>query len=588
MRWNANETETLKKEVPVRAPGKLMAGNFTFYFSIKRKPGPDIGQSISFESVIGNWLNNKGYVQSFRNDLPPASVLIVAGPKTHVVMSANEVIPRQAADRLISPLPEMIPLPQVKLSLDANLPFLPEANPAALIKLGVSSISLQLSGILTDGIPLNRLQAAIKNNPQLKARARANDQNLIIITEVVRASKIRLLLMDKDGNLLGDGVNKSALQTALGSNFESDTPGVGFLREGVNLGFKAAKVSAVATVLGGEVELQLNPIPVRQLLVMISDAAVATRSTTSDFRLFGLIIAQGNYNAKSLRAGGELPGAFASAQMVADKLQQLIPTENGNDLQLLTSRQRGGLYDPGKRITKSELVLRVRQFVQQMRERTAGAKPKAVIFYYFGHGLADGISHSVYLVPESFEDRPEKSVNDLDDLLVSVDWVRDQLLQISDNVILLIDTCRKHAQESEELRRLWGDALIQPAEGISGVLDVLKFMSGIYGPSPMLFASKDGVSAPVVRFRVGDQESDVGPLAVRLHVLFEQVSTRKEALTIKDFVNHMQEPFALTGDGDSRHGAGAVIRAYTALRRDFAEDLPPLVLVRSQGQVRMP
>jgi hypothetical protein len=536
---------------------------------------------VSVESEIDRWLKERGYVlyEPLGSNLPPASVFTVKGAGTALVMTPVEVSPDIATFIQSSRIPQSINLQKIDLTSTAQLPFLPEVDVAALTAQGVKWATVQLSDLRVDVISLSRLQDIVKQHPKLKEKVKSESQDLLIVFEAIKAMQIKLTLFNSSGSVL-DMNNAQSLRGLLGAGFEIVANGTEVLREQVNLGIKSAGISSVSTILGGgDQELRLKEIPADALRPLFDNPEDLTR-LHSGYQVFGLIVGQGNYAGTSERVGSTLPGAAASAEIVGRRLKDLQPVGHENNVQLLTSRKGLVDFDKSKPLTKVELTQAVARFVQYVQERADPTKQSLIVFYYFGHGLADEKLHTIYLVPEDFKDEPKAPPIELEDGLISVDWMRDELLKASDTVLLLIDACRKlnGPDELDRLRANWGAVTIKPAVPVNETLDVIKFMSGLYGPSPMVFGSEDGTNAPVVSTNFNNQEEEVGPVSLRLHLLFESLINRKGTLGLGEFIKSLTEPV------DISLATGNKLKAYTALRKDFLDELPPTPFISTSQQ----
>jgi hypothetical protein len=569
---------------PVLANLKVLgAGDKTLQILrvLMNRPTSSKTVGASVESEIDQWLRLRGYAlyEPLGSSLPPASVFTVKGASTELVMTPAEVSSDIAPLIQTSRIPQSINLQRIDLTSTAQLPFLPEVNVSALIARGVRSASVQLSDLQVDVISLNRLQDVIKANTKLREKVKGGSEDLLIVSEALRAMQIRLTLFDTAGTVLAFE-NAESLRAPLGSDFQIVGTGVNVLREQVNLGIKASGISYVSKVLGGgSPQLVLRPIPADVLRPLFRAAESPTR-LYSGYQVFALLIGQGNYTGTSDRVGATLPGAPASAQMVARHLKSLQPILHEQNVQVITSRKGVVDFDKGKPLTKVELKDAVVGFAEYVRQRADPTKHTVIVFYYFGHGLADEKLHTIYLVPEDFKDNPKSSLAELEDELLSVDWVRDELLKAFDTVLLLVDACRKldGADELDRLRADWGSLTIKPPVPVNETLDVIKFMSGIYGPSPMLFGSEDGTNAPVVSVPFNDSQEEVGPISLRLHLLFESLIKQDKTLSFGEFILGLTDPVDVTlADGKK-------LKAYSALRKDFLEELPPIPFVSTSEQ----
>ncbi len=535
---------------------------------------------VSVESEIDRWLKERGYTlyEPLGSNLPPASVFTVKGASTALVMTPAEVSSDIAASIQTSRIPQSINLQKIDLTSSAQLPFLPDVDVTALTAQGVKSATVQLSDLRVDVISLSRLQDIVKQHAKLKEKVKSESQDLLIVFEAIKAMQVKLTLFNSSGSVFDN--NAQSLRGTLGPGFEIAGNGTHVLREQVNLGIKSAGISSVSTILGGgDQELRLKEIPADALRPLFGNPE-GLAQLYSGYQVFGLIIGQGNYAGTSERVGGTLPGAAASAEIVGRRLKDLQPVGHENNVQLLTSRKGLVEFDKSKPLTKVELTQAVAKFVRYINERADPTKQSVIVFYYFGHGLADEKLHTIYLVPEDFKDKPKSPPIELEDGLISVDWVRDELLKASDTLLLLVDACRKlnGPDELDRLRTNWGRVAIKPPVPVNETLDVIKFMSGLYGPSPMLFGSEDGTNAPVVSTNFDNREEEVGPVSLRLHLLFESLINRKGTLGLGEFIRSLTEPV------DISLATGNKLKAYTALRKDFLEELPPTPFVSTSQQ----
>jgi hypothetical protein len=534
------------------------------------------------DEEVGKWLSARGYVlyEPLGVSLPPATVFIVKGSSAELVMSAREVMPPEKELPQSSALPQLIRLPGVELGQADQLPFLPGVDVVALAGLGVKTAVVHLGGIRAETVSLSRLQDAIKEHPKLKEKVRTEQRDLLIVFEAIRATQIRLTLLNDKGVVLGDSVDRQQLQAALGADFKIVTGGTHLLSEEVSLGIKAAGLSSVSTVLGGgREELRLKEIPAESLQPLFREEDEPA-SLSSGYQVFGLVVGQGNYRSGSDRVGAALPGVFASAELTAQNFQHLVGSGRVADVRMIVSRKGLVDFDKTRPLTKQELSEGIAEFVKYVRENADPAKQSIVLFYYFGHGLADEKLHTIYLVPEGFQDRPERPVVELDEGLISVNWVRDQLEGASDNVIMLVDACRQldGPDDLEKLRAEWSKLVIKPPLAVGETLDVIKFMGGLYGPKPMLFGSEDGTNARVVPRTISGEVKEIGPLSLKLQLLLDDITARGQTLSASDFIRRMGEPADVTLPD------GKKLRAYTALRQDFLESLPRTALVSTTPQ----
>lgn len=539
------------------------------------KPTGTRAISNPVRETVDKWLTSKEYVlyEPLGMDLPPASVFLVKGSSADLVMSSQEVLPNASNILQASTIPESIQLPQVELSRTSSLPFLPNVDIAALRNLGARFAIVQLSGIRTNTIPLSKLEDAIKAHPKLKDKAKAKSPDLLIVYAVLQATEIRLTLLDESGELLNSDVNLQSLKAALGTEFEVALRGTNVLHATVNLGIKAKRLDVVSTVLGGgREELRLKDMPAKSLRPLFRNRATPI-SFNSGYQVFGLVIAQGNYIGKSERVGGALPDAVASAELMKGNLRRLVRPGLESNIRTVTSR-KGSLFDfdKSKPLSQTALNARIDKFIRYVQARVDRKKPSVIFFYYFGHGLAR--PQTFYLVPENFVDQPEKSIVYFEDKLIDLDEVYNKLNKLPGIVVLLIDSCRelKETDDLERVRNARGHLVFKQfiTTETATTLEV-----GIipYGSYPVLFAGDEGDTVPVVRHSINGYEKEIGPLSLRLHLLFNTAAERQETLTLGDFIKRMQEPIDITlADGNR-------LQSYTPLIEEFLNELPSTPLL---------
>jgi hypothetical protein len=171
---------------------------------------------------------------------------------------------------------------------------------------------------------------------------------------------------------------------------------------------------------------------------MPSDAAQSHRasgggSLRPGCQVFGLIVGQ------SLRPGLLSDKARAkdgkdSQELVTSNLRRLASTPA--DIKLIQQA-------PNHPMTRQEIIDAVEQFVKYCRQRINPRLESVVFFYYFGHGVANGISGANFLVPNAALDSPApEDPAKLAEHFVDIAWVKEQLGELSDHVVLLIDACR--------------------------------------------------------------------------------------------------------------------------------------------------
>ncbi len=271
-------------------------------------------------------------------------------------------------------------------------------------------------------------------------------------------------------------------------------------------------------------------------LSQIENLASAEKPLYAESQIFALVIGQGNYGGF-----GNLDEAKRSAQLVARHFGRINQAGQNRHIQIVLPAEAGNRPD------HDELKEKIQRFVSLTQQQIDPAKQAVVLVYFIGHGLADGLSRFVFLLPEAVYDAgplPRDLVK-LSERTIDIAWLGEQLSEISDKVILLIDSCRPHQNEDQQFLRYWGELFKQDTKGIKGVFDVLQLLSGTAGTFPVIFSSADGMPAESLEYANGNEAERLGPLAIRLDLLLKEVERRGESLTYNDFLARLQTPATL-------------------------------------------
>jgi hypothetical protein len=186
----------------------------------------------------------------------------------------------------------------------------------------------------------------------------------------------------------------------------------------------------------------------------------------------------------------------------------------------------------------------------------------------------------VLLVPEAFVDDASQNVTEVAAGLISVDEIAKKISMVTDRTLLLIDACRAHKDEANQLIDAWQLGLDQHAD-LKGILGALQFASGIFGPYPMIFASADGVAAPTVALPAQKLATGTGPLAAVLSNTFTRIADDGGTLDLASFLSDVQRPQTL--------GQPAIqVEAHTFIRDDFVQAFGTVPLVSSEPQQIVP
>jgi hypothetical protein len=220
---------------------------------------------------------------------------------------------------------------------------------------------------------------------------------------------------------------------------------------------------------------------------------------------------------------------------------------------------------------KDDVLKLVKTFVRDNYARANPRQHSTVLFYFCGHGLAEGLGRHAFLVPENINFDQPLATNEITREVIDVATVLDLLAPLAELRIVLMDSCRSHSQEDQQLLNAWA-ALRQNVANMRDIVDVLKFTSQTVGPSPVLFGGADG--EPAMPVQAAWSQNGVGPLALRLDCLLDEVRRTGKDATPRQFIKMMQ----VTVPGQTITMQQVEIRAYTALRKDFMELLPNKIL----------
>lgn len=271
-----------------------------------------------------------------------------------------------------------------------------------------------------------------------------------------------------------------------------------------------------------------------------------------------------------------------TGEWVAADLRRLVLPTQANHIQVITSNEVSPkTFDPTRRLSKSDLQSGIHDFLEYVKKNSDPNKQTLVIFYYFGHGLGDGMSKSVFLVPEQFVDDENKHIPD----------INRQISEVTDHSIFLIDACRAYKDQAKELIEAWKKTVQQHSD-VEGILNAIQFTSGIYGPTPIIFASDDGLAADTVKYPSASLSSGTGPLALKLRSVLDVVDSSDTGLRLDRFLHEIQSDTVSLPNLDSQEAAK--VRGYTFFQPRFMADFgtsfivsadPVVVLSRKQAFV---
>jgi Caspase domain len=519
-------------------------------------------------SSVSDWVKQQDFdpVTPFRSDYTPGTLLSIGKYRDRIAMEAGTFLEgnQQSVTRA--------KVPDVVLNLKLNASTTGEGGGAKIIGSEELKAALELSDISVLTLPLNRVRDRVKGNTRVMDALAKNPADLFVILEALQVGKIRLTFNDaREAAAKVQSLTKQ-LRATFGLSGSLDQSGTVQSSGPLILGTRLARLSEASTALGGSArEMRVDKVPLPELQRFRTEIASRVGRLYSNYDIYGLVISLGNYPTRSRRAGGELPDAVRTTEMVSADLQRLVPPEDADHIKVITSSELSPrTFDPTRRLSRSDVLAAVHDFAQDVKKRANPQKQALVVFYFFGHGLADGISKSVFLVPEQFADDESRSVPDISDRLVNLADVARELSEVTDRAVILADACRAHQDQAKQLIDTWKEGLQQGSD-VGGILNALQFASGIYGPTPIVFASKDGTAADTVKYSASNPDARTGPLAAKLRAIFDKVDSEGGGLTLAALIHAFETETTPTKDLTPEEAAK--VRGYTFFRKDFEEKL---------------
>ncbi|HEY2324479.1 MAG TPA: caspase family protein [Thermoanaerobaculia bacterium] len=512
--------------------------------------------------------------------LPGTLVLVSAGDRDRVAMSAEDFLGASPNTVVVGHVPD------TTLAVDYALNATGSVNAATPKASGRGEgtggatlhANLKLHNIETLTLPLDKVRDLVEHNERVRDAIRRSPDNIFIVLDALRVNRLEFSFGDRIAGSGKGNLPQKVLSPLFAGELRFGADGVLSSDTPVVVGASLAKLSLASTVLGGGPS-HVTVAPVTPAEIHAFRARIGTQATRlySGFDVYGMVIGLGNYPAMSTRIGGSLPDAVDTAQFVTSTFRRLLPPSDAAHIRTLTSEELSRhQFDATQRLGRREILDAIDDFVRTVKRSSDPTRETLIVFYFFGHGLADGISKSVFLVPETFVDDEQKSVADLAGQLVSVEEVTHKLGEVSDHTVLFIDACRAHQDEAAQLTNAWQLGLQQGSD-VKGILGALQFASGIYGPTPMLFASADGVAARTVALPTHGIAVGTGPLAAGLAGLFDDVATNGGTLDLEHFLLRMQQPRRLGVPAQD-------VRGYTFMREDFVKSFGGTPLLSADPQ----
>jgi hypothetical protein len=530
-------------------------------------------------SALDKELRAQGYemFRPFRDDLTPGTIVRLKTAGQEIVLNAAAIGGLPAPQTGKSP--DRSWRVAVKLSGSGEAHVLSDLLGAGLEGIDAAEAVMTLTDVTVQSIPLKPLADTVRAHPDLLSDSAQRDKSIVIIHEILVAGKCKCEFHTKDGSKLNLKIKEKEGSLALAGAFTVSADGELVSNRPMPLGFKAYPLRSKSLDLDPEsrrtrLEVDerseaggkpLSPDEIKKL----REGPSSHTSLGSEYQVFALCIGLGNY------PNAELDGAPESAVHMANLFRSIAPPEKeGSPRRVVvhTSVSDGGQFAARTHRTRGELLKWIDQFVEQTRPAIDPSKHAIVIFYYCGHGIAEGNFRTAFLMPEDFAVPPDDSRGTgrfiaVANSLVDTGTVIEKLTALVEHPLLLVDSCRKHDND-DDISVRGAKALGLDPDNMRDILKVFQFAGGNSGPHPVLFGGSDGKVTPVVH--TDWSSNGVGPIAARMHVLFEDVRRRGANLDLSGFISEMTKSVRTTG--------GEEARAFTDLRTDFREKLPSAVL----------
>ncbi len=533
-------------------------------------------QRPTSSSSIEDWVRQQDFdpVRPFRSDFLPGTLLAVGKTRDRVAMESRAFLEGQPDAVTRASLPNV----RLKLKLKANAKA--GGNAAEIGGNEDLNASVELSSVELLTLPLAKVKDLVRANSRVSEALGSHPDDLFVILEALKVGKMRLVFNDASEVSAKAKSLTDWVKATFGTAANLDQSGTVQSEAPLVLGTRLARLSEASTALGGSArEKIVDRISTADLEKFRNDVAPKVSRLYSNFDIFGLVISLGNYPSQSKRAGGELLDAVRTGEEVAADLRRLVPPSEANRIQVISSNEVSPKsFDPTRRQSRSDIMQGIADFRNYVKKNSDPNKQTLVVFYYFGHGLADGMSKSVFLVPEQFVDDESKHISEVSDRLVDVGEINRQFSDITDHSLFLIDACRAYKDQAKELIEEWKKTVKQGSD-VSGILNAIQHASGIYGPTPMIFASDDGMAADTVKYPAAGLSSGTGPLALKFKSILEDLDSHGGALPLDGLIRTFESPQVFLPNLESQETVK--VRGYSFTRGDFVAQFGSSLIVSS-------
>jgi len=487
-----------------------------------------------------------------RTDWTPGTLLVVDRNSVTIYQRGEEAFPEEEFERREG----RAPYPQMTISLDCSIDadarFLSGANQVAAGELSTSVFTITLKDAIAKYIPLKQLEDAVASSDFLKnAVSMRPPETVFVITEALSVGSIQITNSAESGTTIEEGASvQDSLEAGLRANVQSSSQSEYVVPGPITVGYKVRSLAAVAKSLGDPaagLDIKLLPTGMgdQDKIGDLEEVAKAQESTglrvvtPIHVLAIGLDLYAVDEKAK---IGGVLPGAPASAALVAWRMTQLFGHDPRCSVDLYApTLQQGRLRD---RATSQELKSIIGQWKERVGQGDQGV-PNAYMIYYCGHGVVDSANGFVVMVPEDYGETDEHGRIKSGGL----SWADVNVLSDKQSACLVVlDCCRKEDGYLNHVQERARQPFRSGAQASAMRSMRRNFRSGFPGPGTFLIhATGNDTSAFTIPHTIGIARYDVGPLAAVIDTVLENGIADQSDLTFSDLADLVMRKTRVAG-----------------------------------------
>jgi hypothetical protein len=310
-------------------------------------------------------------------------------------------------------------------------------------------------------------------------------------------------------------------------------------------------------------------------LMLIGLILTGSASAAERFDVFFLVVGSGNYvtpHEAGVRALPDIHGATKSAKLVASLLDQ-----GGSTFGVTL------VSDVGRFVSRED----INQALGRVGQEIQDTKPRRplLVFYFAGHGIAEGTSWFEYLLPGNFAYRGNiTAATDngavLEESTVLANDLVAALRRMNIAFLVLLDTCYEgtsreffwkpippadcpkndiidfcgHLEKQIEGLRSFDAQMAETAKKLNEMTTSFREMNRFEDTYPIIFSTDPGKTVSTVADpRISDPRGlPVAPLARRATLILDPILKHRESLSLAGFIAQMVSPDfdrSVTGPG---------------------------------------